>query len=141
MHINLLLIIMWLISRSYHRILPMVIMMKEIPLLEETQQLVKTLASLANPARFRILEILAQQPRTIVADIVDQLPIAQSTVSQHLSVLREAGLIFGERDGRGQCCRVNFETVSQFAQDIAAWTLRLAVLGIQDGTEGKSCKP
>ncbi|MFC2095452.1 ArsR/SmtB family transcription factor [Candidatus Bipolaricaulota bacterium] len=115
--------------------------MKEIALHEETQQLVKTLAALANPARFRILEILARQPRTIVADIVDQLPIAQATVSQHLSVLRDAGLIFGERDGSGQCCRVNFETVSQFAQDIAAWTLRLAVLGIQDGTDGKSCKP
>ena len=119
----------------------MVIAMKEIPLREETQQLVKTLAALANPARFRILEILAQRPRTIVADIVEQLPIAQATVSQHLAVLKDAGLIFGERDGSGQCCRIDFETVPRFAQEISAWTLRLAVLGIQGSGKGDSCQP
>ena len=119
----------------------MVIPMKEIPLSEETQHLVQALSALSNPARFKILEILAEQPQSIVADIVELLPIAQATVSQHLKVLTDAGLIYGEREGTGQCCRIDFEAVSQFAQDILAWTMRLAVVGTQGETKGASCRP
>ncbi len=122
-----------------YRILTMVIDMKDIPLSDETQQLERILSALANPARLRILEILAERPRSIVADIVDQLPIAQATVSQHLLVLRDAGLIYGERDRAGQCCFINYDTVSRFAQSIAAWTLRLATLGIGAEREEGAC--
>ncbi|MBE0636226.1 winged helix-turn-helix transcriptional regulator [Candidatus Bipolaricaulota bacterium] len=113
--------------------------MKNIPLSEQTQQLERILSALANPARLRILEILAERPRTIVAEIVAQLPIAQATVSQHLLVLRDAGLIYGERDSHGQCCLINYETVSQFAQSMIAWTLRLATIGIATGETESLC--
>lgn len=117
----------------------MVIPMKRIPLDESSQQLVATLAALGNPARFRILEILAQHPQSIVADIVDRLPIAQATVSQHLQVLREAGIVYGERDERGQCCRIDFDAVSRFAQGIVAFSLRLAALGIRPESAQRRC--
>jgi ArsR family transcriptional regulator len=119
----------------------MVISMKPIELSPEAGRLVEILAALGNPARFRILEILACNPESIVADVVRELPIAQATVSQHLGVLRDAGLIYGERDGSGQCCRIDFEKVSQFAQAIVAWTVHLSVLGTRGETKGASCRP
>ena len=119
----------------------MVIHMKPIGLSPEAGRLVEVFAALGNPARFRILEILASNPESIVADVVRELPIAQATVSQHLGVLRNAGLIYGERDGSGQCCRIDFETVSQFAQAIVDWSLRLTVAGIRGEAKGASCRP
>lgn len=49
--------------------------------------------SLANPARVRILRLLAEQTECRGADVFSELPLAQSTVSEHLRVLREAGLL------------------------------------------------
>lgn len=63
----------------------------------------ETLASLAkavgHPARIKILRLLAQRQACVTGDVVAELPLAQSTVSEHLRVLREAGLIQGEMDG------------------------------------------
>jgi ArsR family transcriptional regulator len=62
-----------------------------------------TLAALAkaaaHPARIRILRFLAEQQACITGDIVTELDLAQSTVSEHLRILREAGLIQGEIEG------------------------------------------
>ncbi len=49
--------------------------------------------ALANPARVRILRLLAEQTECRGADVFSELPLAQSTVSEHLRVLREAGLL------------------------------------------------
>jgi DNA-binding transcriptional ArsR family regulator len=56
-----------------------------------------------HPARVQILRILARQPDSFCGDIVGQLPLAQSTVSQHLKILKQAGLIRGEVDGLHVC--------------------------------------
>ena len=56
-----------------------------------------------HPARVQILRLLARRESCICGDIVDELPLAQSTVSQHLKVLKEAGLIRGEIDGPRVC--------------------------------------
>lgn len=56
--------------------------------------------AVAHPARLAILRALADGDRQCCGDIVGMLPLAQSTVSQHLQILREAGLIRGEIDGR-----------------------------------------
>jgi ArsR family transcriptional regulator len=65
------------------------------------------LASLAkavgHPARVAILRILARKNACICGDIVDELPLAQSTVSQHLKILKDVGLIRGEIDGPRTC--------------------------------------
>jgi len=62
-----------------------------------------TLATLAkaaaHPARIRILRFLAEQHACITGDIVTELDLAQSTVSEHLRILREAGLVQGEIEG------------------------------------------
>jgi len=54
---------------------------------------------MGNPARYKIVRYLAECRKCIVSEIVDQTPLAQSTVSQHLKVLKEAGLICGEISG------------------------------------------
>jgi ArsR family transcriptional regulator len=55
--------------------------------------------ALGHPARIQILRHLATSDTCITGDLVDQLPLAQSTISEHLRILREAGLIQGEIDG------------------------------------------
>lgn len=67
---------------------------------EEIAQLAK---ALGHPARVKILRFLLEREECVVGAIVDELPLAQSTVSQHLKVLREAGLIHGEVDGPRIC--------------------------------------
>jgi ArsR family transcriptional regulator len=59
--------------------------------------------ALGHPARVQILRLLARKTSCICGDIVDELPLAQSTVSQHLKVLKDAGLIRGEVDGPRVC--------------------------------------
>ncbi len=67
---------------------------------EETARLAK---ALGHPARVKILRFLLEREECVVGAIVDELPLAQSTVSQHLKVLRETGLIHGEVDGPRIC--------------------------------------
>ncbi len=59
--------------------------------------------ALAHPARIAILKILIKKQACICGDIVDELPLSQSTVSQHLKELKEAGLIKGDIDGTKVC--------------------------------------
>jgi ArsR family transcriptional regulator len=61
------------------------------------------LRALANPARFRIVQELARHNECIVGDLVDVLPLAQSSVSEHLKVLKEAGIVRGTVDGPNRC--------------------------------------
>ena len=104
----------------------MVIRMKPVELNANAERMVRIHAALGNPTRFQILEILSRNPQSIVADIVAELPIAQSTVSQHLRVLKEAGLIYGEEsEGAGRCCRINADVLSQFAQHVVGWSHRM----------------
>ncbi len=55
--------------------------------------------ALGHPARIQILRLLAARDACVTGDIVDELPLAQSTVSEHLRILRDAGLIQGEIEG------------------------------------------
>lgn len=59
--------------------------------------------ALAHPARVQILRLLTRRGSCVCGEIVDELPLAQSTVSQHLKVLKDAGLIQGEIDGPRTC--------------------------------------
>ncbi len=59
--------------------------------------------AIGHPARVRILRILVRKDACICGDIVEELPLAQSTVSQHLKVLKAAGLIRGDVDGPRVC--------------------------------------
>ncbi|MBS1600193.1 MAG: winged helix-turn-helix transcriptional regulator [Bacteroidetes bacterium] len=59
--------------------------------------------ALSHPARVAILKLLIQKQACICGDIVDELPLSQSTVSQHLKELKEAGLIKGDIEGVKVC--------------------------------------
>lgn len=63
--------------------------------------------ALSHPARVAILQLLLERKTCICGDIVEDLPIAQSTVSQHLKELKLSGLIKGEIDGTSVCYCIN----------------------------------
>ena len=79
---------------------------------ERTDAEVAILAkALGHPARVQIMRLLVRRDACICGDIVDELPLAQSTVSQHLKVLKEAGLVKGEIDGPRVCYCVEPRTL------------------------------
>jgi DNA-binding transcriptional ArsR family regulator len=80
----------------------------------EQERLVQMFKALGNPTRFEIMKFLVTHPGCITGDIVDYLPIAQATVSQHLKVLREAGLISGVVEGPATCYGLNEESIAWF---------------------------
>lgn len=74
--------------------------MKTLELTKTDEQLLTMLRALANPARLRIIQELRSRENVCqCGPLVEALPLAQSTVSEHLKRLREAGLIRGEIDG------------------------------------------
>lgn len=70
-------------------------------------RLAKYAKALAHPARVAILNFLANKAACQCGDIVEELPLSQSTVSQHLKELKEAGLIKGEIEGAKVCYCIN----------------------------------
>jgi ArsR family transcriptional regulator, arsenate/arsenite/antimonite-responsive transcriptional repressor len=75
--------------------------------------------ALGHPARVKILRLLLQKNACICGDIVEELPLAQSTVSQHLKVLKDAGLIRGEVDGPRVCYCVEPQTLRRLRALVA----------------------
>lgn len=75
--------------------------------------------ALGHPVRVRILRILAKRKTCVCGQLVDELPVAQSTVSQHLKVLKQAGLIQGEIDGPRVCYCVDPAALEELKQLVA----------------------
>lgn len=80
----------------------------------QEQELAALAKALSHPARIAILKVLAGKNECICGEIVDLLPLAQSTVSQHLKELRDAGLISGSIDGPRSCYCLNWEAFESF---------------------------
>ena len=80
----------------------------------QEQDLAAFAKALSHPARIAILKILAQQNECICGKIVEVLPLAQSTVSQHLKELKNAGLIDGTVDGPRSCYCMNWGAFEKF---------------------------
>ncbi len=78
--------------------------------------------ALAHPARLRILRLLLATPGCIGGDIVDAVGLAQSTVSEHLRILKAAGVIIGEIAGPRTCYALNPTTLEPLADFIGALT-------------------
>lgn len=82
---------------------------------EEVDALLAKLAkALGHPARVAIIRILLRRQSCVCGDIVDVLPLAQSTVSQHLKILKEAGLIRGDVDGVRVCYCIEPQMLAMF---------------------------
>jgi ArsR family transcriptional regulator len=89
-----------------------------VPKIEEfikaEQELAAFAKALSHPARISILKVLAQKNECVCGEIVEVLPLAQSTVSQHLKELKEAGLIKGTVDGARSCYCINWKAFEKF---------------------------
>lgn len=83
---------------------------------EQSVFLAEMARALSHPARIEILALLARKNSCICGDIVEELPLSQATVSQHLKVLKEAGLIQGEIDGPRVCYCINPTALNQAAK-------------------------
>jgi len=94
---------------------------KQININSDKACLAKMLKALGNPVRFKIVELLAEKHMCMTYEIVLATPLAQSTVSQHLKVLREAGLIEGEIDGPATCYCLNPLAIGWLKDQIGAW--------------------
>jgi ArsR family transcriptional regulator len=81
---------------------------------QREQELAAFAKALSHPARIAILKVLAQQNECICGQIVGVLPLAQSTVSQHLKELKNAGLITGIVDGVRSCYCINWKAFEKF---------------------------
>lgn len=105
--------------------------------LTKTEEFTKTqndLAAMAkalgHPARIAILQFLIKQKSCVCGDIVDELPLSQSTVSQHLNELKKVGIIKGDIDGPSVC----------YCIDEKQWNkIKLALDNLFDSYEGQAC--
>ncbi|MBL7871272.1 MAG: winged helix-turn-helix transcriptional regulator [Cyclobacteriaceae bacterium] len=78
----------------------------------KTQNEVASIAkALGHPARIAILQYLAEKKSCVCGEIVDELPLSQSTVSQHLKELKKVGLIKGEIEGPSVCYCIDPKTL------------------------------
>ncbi len=84
------------------------------------EQLAEMAKALGHPARVAILRQLAEEGQCICGQIVSALPLAQATVSQHLKVLKDAGLVQGEIDGPRVCYCLNPEGLKKLKKLVAA---------------------
>ena len=75
--------------------------------------------AIAHPARIQIVRLLIGREACVCGEIVDQLPLAQSTVSQHLKILKESGLIQGEVDGPKVCYCIHHDRLEQLKAFVA----------------------
>jgi ArsR family transcriptional regulator len=77
--------------------------LKPIPLQRSDEDMVRMFRALGHPARLSIVRLLMERRQCVCGDLVDELPLAQATVSQHLKVLKEAGIVVGEVSGPSTC--------------------------------------
>jgi len=86
---------------------------------EADEELAKLAKALGHPARVRILRMLSLKEARVCSQIVDELPLAQSTVSEHLRILKDAGLVRSSQDGPriGYC--INFERLRKLKALVA----------------------
>ena len=84
----------------------------------EQEKLVNMFKALGNPTRFEIMKFLLTHPGCITGDIVEYLPIAQATVSQHLKVLRQAGWIEGTVEGTATKYCLDDQNIAWFREKV-----------------------
>ncbi len=87
----------------------------------EELELADIAKAMAHPARIRIMKVLSSLDICMCGEIVDQLPLAQATVSQHLKELKRVGLINGEIEGPKTCYCINKETLNKTAETFGAY--------------------
>ncbi|HTB06457.1 MAG TPA: metalloregulator ArsR/SmtB family transcription factor [Bacteroidia bacterium] len=98
---------------------------------EKQNELANIAKALGHPARVAIIEYLLAKQSCICGDIVDELPLAQPTISQHLKELKNAGLIKGNVNGNTICYCIDEKVLKGFYKTIKNWS--------QEADEIKCC--
>ncbi len=88
---------------------------------EEQNRLAQVLKALAHPARIAILQRIMASNTCICGDLVEELGLAQATISQHLKALKEAGVIQGTIEGVSICYCINSETWKYMEAQLGAF--------------------
>ena len=94
--------------------------------------------ALGHPARLAILQTLAARGTCVCGEVVDELPLAQATVSQHLKALKAAGLVRGEVDGPRSCYCVDAPALRALADGLSAF-LGPVLDALPPETDGADC--
>ena len=92
--------------------------------------------AISHPARIAILKELAQRKTCVCGEIVDVLPLAQATVSQHLKELKEIGLIKGTVEGVKSCYCINWDNFEEMTGDFLMFFREIISL---KGSEENCC--
>jgi ArsR family transcriptional regulator, arsenate/arsenite/antimonite-responsive transcriptional repressor len=93
--------------------------------------------ALGHPARVRIMRVLLERDECMVSALVEELPLAQSTVSQHLKVLRDAGLVHGEVDGVRICYCADVGRIEQLGILLDGLMAAASAGGVAGTTQGR----
>jgi len=101
--------------------------MKDLP--PDPDHLAAQLRALGHPARLKVLATLAQRDRCVCGEIVADLPLAQSTVSQHIKVLLEAGLVRGSLEGPRSCYCIDHDALAALRATLDTLFARLQARG------------
>lgn len=102
-------------------------------ILDRETRLAAWAKAISHPARIRILSILSRRDTCVCGEIVDELPLAQSTVSEHLRVLKTAGLITGSVSGPRSCYCIDRDQLRRVRAEIEELFTEL------EGASGCSC--
>lgn len=94
--------------------------MKVIEQTKDEARTVAMLRAIAHPARFRIVKLLAARQACVCGDLVDELPLAQSTVSEHLKVLKDAGIVRGTIEGPNTCYCLEPQAIAWLKREFGA---------------------
>ncbi len=86
---------------------------------ESQLEIAELAKALSNPARIAILEYLIQSKSCICGEIVDEIGLAQATISQHLKALKKIGIIQGDISGTKTCYCINEERWSEIQEKLA----------------------
>ncbi|MES1225020.1 MAG: metalloregulator ArsR/SmtB family transcription factor [Bacteroidota bacterium] len=90
-------------------------------------KLASMMKALAHPARIAIIQSLIKANACICNDLVDELGLAQATISQHLKELKNAGLIKGTIEGTSVCYCINSETWMKYKKELTAFFIDLNI--------------
>lgn len=90
-----------------------------LPVDASAEQFARLAWAVAHPARVRIVRLLLNRESCVCGEIVDEMPLAQSTVSQHLKILKESGLVQGEIDGPRVCYCIDREQLKLLKRLVA----------------------
>ncbi|WP_299188648.1 helix-turn-helix transcriptional regulator [uncultured Aquimarina sp.] len=85
---------------------------------QQQNELAQTFKILGHPARIAILQYISKQNACICNDLVEEIGLAQATISQHLKELKSIGLLKGEVEGKSMCYCINIDKWNELQQNL-----------------------